>query len=212
LKAGVLLKIVYRIVSALLALCVIPAAYFLSFLKYGFSAVVINIGDEVSIKYLFDQFLDKNSPLNGLFGGSGDFFANASVKSLMPAGISFLVFFALAILISLVVFFFAAFSNMRLTITCLGAGGFLSIIGVYISFGRFAAPLLSGSTAISDFLNIGSLGFLVDSAIKIEIFRLTSATMIMGLIFSLIVIWGLAFVLTDDGSEKIRDRNLKTKK
>ena len=89
------MKIVFRIVTAALALCVIPAAYFLSFLKFGFSAVVMNIADDISISRAVTALTDETSPLNGFFSGSGGgkFFENEWVQSLMPAAISFLVFF-----------------------------------------------------------------------------------------------------------------------
>ncbi|MEI6578133.1 MAG: hypothetical protein WCN92_01565 [Eubacteriales bacterium] len=205
------MKIVYRLVTALLALCVIPASYFLSFLKYGINAVVINIGDDISLKILYDQLINKTSPLNTLFSGTGasEFFTNASIKSLMPAAICFLVFFAIAIILSLVIFFFAVFSKKLIVITSLGGAGLLSIIGAYISFGRLASPLTSGAIKINDFVDKSKIGALlnivvglVGSAIKIEVLKLTSATLIMALIFASIIIWGLAFIVTDDGSDK----------
>lgn len=215
------MKIVFRIVSAALALCVIPAAYFLSFLKFGFSAVLINIGDDVSISEAVTAFTDETSPLNGFFSGSGGgiFFENEWVQSLMPAAISFLVFFAIAIILSLVIFFFSVFSNKRLVITCLGGGGILAMIGAYISFGRFAAPLLDGTVQLSSLFNTADLSALMSigvqllgSAIGVEMLQLTSATLIMTLIFAAIVIWGLAYILTEDESEKLQRKLKKAKK
>jgi hypothetical protein len=202
------MKIVFRIITAALALCVIPAAFLLPFIKFVFSAVVINVGDDYSIKGLYNEFFDKTSPLNGMFGTSGDLLANPTVKMLMPAAITFLVFFCLALVISLVIFFFAVFSNKRLVMTCLGGGGLLSVIGAYIAFGRLASPLLDGTVQISDFLNMGMLGFLVDAAVKFDTLKLTSAPLIMALTFGAIVIWGLAYILTEDESEK-KQRRLK---
>lgn len=212
------MKIVYRIVSALLALCVIPAAYYLSFVKYGISAG-IKIGDNQSLKELYTQFADKSSPFHGMLSGSGDFFANASVKSLMPAGICFLVFFAVALILSLVIFFFSVFSNKRLVITCLGGGGLLSMIAAYISFGRLVSPLLDGTMPVTSLFSIDDLSTwlkfaiqIAGSAIKIEVLQLTSATMIMSLIYAAIVIWGLAYILTEDESEKKLRRLKKANK
>ena len=206
------MKIVFRIIMAALALCVIPAAFLLPFIKFVFSAVVINVGDDYSIKGLYDEFFDKSSPLNGMFGTSGELLANPAVKTLMPAAVTFLVFFCLALLISLVIFFFAVFSNKRLMMTCLGGGGLLSVIGAYIAFGRLAAPLLDGTIKVSDFINMGMLGFLVDAALKFDTLKLTSATLIMSLTFAAIVIWGLAYILTEDESEKRERRLQKAKK
>ncbi|HZK39882.1 MAG TPA: hypothetical protein VFD23_07010 [Clostridia bacterium] len=206
------MKYVFRAVSAILALCVLPAAYFLSFIQFVFSAVIANIGDDFSIKEIFEQFFDKSSPLYGLLDNSSQLLANASVKVLMPAGITFLSFFALALVVSFVIFFFALFSNKRLVITGLGGVGFLSVIGMYIAFGRFATPLLDGTIQVNDFLNVGTLGFLINSVVKIELFKLTSAPLIMAVIFALIVIWGLAFIITEDESEKKQRRLEKAAK
>ncbi len=210
--------IVFRIVTAALALCVIPAAYFLSFLKFGFSAVVMNIADDISISRAVTALTDETSPLNGLFSGSGNFFENEWVPSLMPAAISFLVFFAIAIILSLVIFFFAVFSNKRLAMTCLGGGGIIAMIGAYISFGRFAAPLMDGTISVGNLISTEDLSALLSiavqflgSAIKVEILQLTSATLIMTLIFAAIVIWGLAYMLTEDESEKQQRRVKKEK-
>ena len=213
------MKIVFRIVTAALALCVIPAAYFLSFLKFGISAVVMNIADDISISRAVSALTDETSPLNGLFSGSGNFFENELMQSLMPAAISFLVFFAIAIVLSLVIFFFAVFSNKRLVMTCLGGGGVLAMIAAYISFGRFAAPLLDGSISLGNLISTKDLSAIfsiavqfLGSAIKVEILQLTSATMIMTLIFAVIVIWGLAYILTEDESEKKQRKLNKAKK
>ena len=212
------MKIVFRIVTAALALCVIPAAYFLSFLKFGFSAVVMNIADDISISRAVTALTDETSPLNGLFSGAGNLFENEWVQSLMPAAISFLVFFAIAIILSLVIFFFAVFSNKRLAMTCLGGGGIIAMIGAYISFGRFAAPLMDGTISVGNLISTEDLSALLSiavqflgSAIKVEILQLTSATLIMTLIFAAIVIWGLAYMLTEDESEKQQRRVKKEK-
>jgi hypothetical protein len=215
------MKIVFRIITAALALCVIPAAYFLSFLKYAFDAVVIKIADDISISGAVKALTDETSPLNGFFNssGGGKFFENEWVQSLMPAAVSFLVFFAIAIILSLVIFFFAVFSNKRLVMTCLGGGGLLAMIAAYISFGRFAAPLLDGTVQLSSLFNTADLSALMSigvqllgSAIGVDTLQLTSAPLIMALTYGAIVIWGLAYILTEDESEKKQRRLQKAKK
>ena len=52
----------------------------------------------------------------------------------------------------------------------------------------------------------------VGSAITLKGLRLTSATMIMTVLFALIVIWGLAFILTEDENEKKARRMEKAAK
>ncbi len=204
------MKIVYRIGAAVLALCVFPAALFLPILQYAVSAVITNIGDSVTLHYLYTRFTDESSPLHGLFDGSGgDFFEKEAVKRLVPAGVSFLVFFALALLLAVAVFVVAAVSYKRLAVIILSAAGILSIIGSYVAFGKFAAPLLSGELSVLDFFDIKDAGTLLGivisfagSAIKVEQFTLASAPLIMGVVFAVIIVWSGAFLLTEDPAEK----------
>lgn len=213
------MKIVYRIVTALLALCIIPAAYFLSFLEYGIDAAVVVIRDDITLRQVSGVLMDKTSPINEFLSGSGNFFQNALVKSLMPAAISFLVFFAIALIVSLVIFFFAVLSNKRLVITCLAGGGLLAMIATYISFAQFTKPLLDGSITLASLIDTTDLSLLlnlavqfVGSSITLAGLRLTSATVIMTLIFAVIMIWGLAYMLTEDESEKNARRLEKANK
>jgi hypothetical protein len=210
MKAGVFLKIVFRVISAALALCVIPAAFFLDLLRVRVSVTLLPkaIQDDISIKRIYD-LLAPGGSFSGLFSGKGNLLADATVKSLMPAGICFASFFVLALLLSLVIFFSAVFSKKQLVITCLGAGGLVSVIAAYISFGRLVAPILSGAVSISDFVNIGALGLLVDSAIKFQMLRLTSATFVMGLVFAAIAIWGIAYIVTDENFGKKPVKKIK---
>ncbi len=213
------MKILFRVVAALLALCVFPAAYFLSFFKFAISAVVMNIADDVSIHSAVKFFADPDSPAGALLRDTGGFWKNEWIEPLKPAGISFLVFFALALVLALVIFFFAAFSNKRLVVTCLGVAGVLAMIGVYISFGRFAAPLLDGTITLTSIISTEELSFLLSitvsllgSVVELKMFQLTSATLVMSLIFAGIAIWGLAFIITQDENERKKERELRAAK
>lgn len=214
------MKIVFRIVSALLALCVIPAAYFINLFTYRINAVIRTIGDDVSVHKIVHDFFGEGGYLKGVFNGSGsDFLSNPSVKRLMPAAICFLAFFALALIISLVIFFFAVFSRKRLVITCLGGGGLLSVIAAKISFHMLAAPLLSGEITLNSFINSSKLSSIIGmilkfgvSMVKFQTLKLTSAPVIMIVIFAAIVIWGLANILTDDDLGKKPVKKVKKAK
>jgi hypothetical protein len=82
-----------------------------------------------------------------------------------------------------------------------------------------AAPLLDGTISVSSLISTEDLSALfsiavqlLGSAIDVEILQLTSATMIMTLVFAVIVVWGLAYILTEDESEKAARRLKKAKK
>lgn len=214
------MKIVYRIGAAVLALCVFPAAVFLPILQYTVSAVITNIGDSVSLHYIYTRFTDESSPLHGLFDGSGGgFFEKEAVKRLVPAGIGFLVFFILALLLAVAVFVVAAASYKRLAVIILSAAGILSIIGSYIAFGKLAAPLLSGELSVLDFFDMKDAGTLLGivisfagAAIKVEQLTLASAPLMMGVVFAVIIVWSGAFLLTEDPAEKRAAKELKSKR
>lgn len=209
------MKIVYRIVAALLAAAVFPAAYFLALIRIrvGVSLLPSDVMEELSIQRLVELF-GQDGYLSGLFDGrdGSEFFALPAVKSLMPAAVSFGVFFVLALLLALVIVFFAALSNKRTVITCLGGGGLLSMIAAMISFGQLASPIIKGTISVGDFLNMGFIGALVGSAVQVKILQLTSAAIMMTVLFAAIVLWGLAFIVTDEDRQPKPIKPTKNKK
>lgn len=212
------MKIVYRIVAALLALAIIPSAYFLSFFYYSFDAALVYVADEVYISGLVDMFKDDTESIKKFFSGDGSFLSSHGAQQIKPPLISFAVFFALALLLSVVILLFAIFSNKRLLITSLGGLGLAFMGAAYISFGKLADLLTSGQVPLSSFFDTDGFSFLIKMGIQmaggflgLEVLRLTTATLIMTLLFAAIVVWGLAFILTEDDKEKA-ERKLKKSK
>ncbi|NLP47466.1 MAG: hypothetical protein GX345_00810 [Clostridiales bacterium] len=204
------MKFVYRLVAALLALAIIPSAYFLSFFYYSFDAGLLYVADEVYISDTVNSLSGNDSVIKDLLTGKSEILSSHGVEQIKPTLIIFVAFFALALILSLIIFFFALFSNKQGLITALAGGGLASMAGVYISFGHMAKMLTSGQIPLSSFFESQGLSFLLnlgiqlaDSILGLKALRLTSATLIMTVLFAAIVIWGLAFILTDDSKEKV---------
>jgi len=208
------MKAVYRIVTALTGLGVFACAIFLPLfrLRIGVTLLKTDIQEDFSIYSLYN-YLKPNGSLDGLITGEGNFLNNPYVKHLMPAAVTFAAFFAAALLLALIVVFFAALSNQKLVIGILSAAGVACLIGSYIAFGRLASPLLDGSISLPELLNLGFISStLVGAAVKLVLLRLTSATFFMILCFAGIILWTLAFVLTEDDKEKLQRANEKAAK
>ncbi|HOO26318.1 MAG TPA: hypothetical protein PKW24_06865 [Clostridiales bacterium] len=212
------MKIVYRIVAALLALAIIPSVYFLSFLYYSFDAALVYVADEVYVKDVIEMVKDDTESIKKFFSGDGNFLSSHGAQQIKPSLISFAVFFTLALLLSIVIFFFAVFSNKRILITGLGGLGLAFMGAAYLSFGKLADLLTSGKVPLSSFFDTEGFSFLIKMGIQmagglmgLKTLRLTSAPLIITLLFAAIVVWGLAFILTEDDKEKA-ERKLKKAK
>ena len=200
------MKAVYRIVAALTSLGVFACAVFLPLfrVRIGVTLLGSDIQEDFSI-YRRYNYLKPQGTLDGLFTGDGKLMDNPYIKILMPSAITFAAFFAAALLIALVVFFFAALSNQKLVICILSGAGIACLIGSYIAFGRMASPLLDGSISLPELLNLGFIsGTVVGAAVKLVVLRLVSAPFFMILCFAGIILWTLAFVLTEDEKEKMK--------
>lgn len=208
------MKAVYRIVAALLSMGVFASAVFLPLfrIRIGVTLMEADIQEDFSIYRLYN-YLKPNGTLDGLFTGNGDFLDNPYIKHLMPAAVTFAAFFAAALLIALIAWFFAVLSNRKLVIGILGAAGIICMIGSYIAFGRMAKPLLDGSISLPELLDLGFISStLIGAAVKLAVLRLISAPFFMILCFAAIILWTLAFILTEDDKEKLRRANEKAAK
>lgn len=192
------MKAVYRVVSAALALCVIPAAYFSSLFRINLSTSFIDtaLGEEFSIHRLLSFSSDFGSSLDGMFSGAS--FTEglwAAIEPIRAALICFVVFYLLAVLIALAAAIVSAASGKRAAVVILGSAGIICMIGVFISFNKLSTPLLDGSLSVGTLLNIPLIG----SLIEVSAFTLLSAPTIMLILFIAVVLWTVSFYITEIG-------------
>ncbi len=154
--------IVYRVVTAVMAILIFPL--------FGFLDLIYIQVDHKSISDLLGSLTQNAKPnlqvtyetfsipelidLLKLFNG----FKSESATSILdnPAFYPLFAaigFIAVALVLSLVIFFFAAFSNKVKVITGLSAAGFLCSVVSFFCFSEgFAAPIIDGTVTISQLL------------------------------------------------------------
>lgn len=200
----------YRIIMAILALCVPIAGYFSNYFYYlvqsdvwkmisQFSGNDADTGETygfISFNKIVQEYLPKMSGDMGEISGLAD-----AISVLKPALISFAVFLALAVVIAVVVFFFSCFSKKKLAPLCISAGGVLAMIGVRISFQYISAPLLDGTISLSNFFESSIITAVLPFIAKLTEFRLTTGYFLMLFLFIAMILWAGANMLITLGDK-----------
>ena len=209
--------IVYRVVTAIMAAAMIPFALlskmiFIVVMHEEVSSVLNALlgTDDPSGTYfewgfldLFDSssslslFIDEDSFSDFQFSTVWD---NVYLRAVFIA----LVFFAIALVISLVILGFAVFSNKIKVITGLSVGGLLAMGASWIAFTNFfARPLTSGEISLREvFDGMGAIASLAVGLIDITTVRLMSA--FYGVFFLMlgILIWSVSVMIVNASDEK----------
>ncbi|MDR1410191.1 MAG: hypothetical protein LBJ12_08055 [Oscillospiraceae bacterium] len=201
----------YKIITALVALLVIPALLFLPILQLHVVASVVSVDFKQSVdaKWIFHFAKDKqtgNEALDKYLSGNGDvskIWENmGSIHTritIYVVAVVLSVLFALAI-IALV--FVLKQKKGKLWVLALSGAGLLSSITASAAFSSIAAPLLNGTIKLGTLLGIGSIA---DGFINLERFTGGSAVPVVLLLFLLLMIIVTVFLALDymnDNKEK----------
>lgn len=218
--------ILYRVITAVLAAAVFPAAYFGKMILINFDhetisqllALFTSEEAETTGTYLEMSLYEMPATLreySSILGGSGfdikSFLQNDNFTGLIVAA----AFFIIALILALVIIGFAAFSSKPKTVAALSAGGILSMIASYVSFNSFfASPIISGEVSISSLLNVESaiakfaLGLIEVSGIYLRNAFYIPAFLLLG-----ILVWSTAVIVVNmgDAAEKEPKKPKKAK-
>lgn len=195
-------KIVYRVISAVLAACVIPAALFAPIVRIvgGISLSKGNLlAYSLSIKQIYTFLSGRTSYENF---GFGSVWENEAFIKLKPALFTLCGFIILSVIIALVTFFFAALTNMRKTVCCLSVGGMLSVVGMFISFKALAAPLIDQTITLGSFFSSMIMSILIDALGEITDFQAGGAFWLMLFAFGAVFVWSISNILIEVGETK----------
>lgn len=208
----------YRIIMAVLALCVPIAGYFADYFYYLVNSEVFKFlaqmkgdtadtGDtynSVSLRRIVEMLEPsigkESSDLSGLL---------ESVAVLKPALISFAVFFVLAVVLALVIFFFSCFSKKKLAPLCISVGGVLAMIGVRVSFHYISAPILDGTVSLASFFENPIITAVLPFIAKVAEFRLTTGYFLMLFLFIAMALWAGANMLIALGDKPQKVKKVK---
>lgn len=214
------MKVVYRVVNALLAALVFPATYFLElfFIKISFSDSLSGISDLIA-KFVPDA---SKNPLNyglqesitlkrvvDIFTGKDRLseFLNTGEKLSWPAGldpikphlIACAVLLGVALLAALFIFIWSICSGRRLPPVIAAVIGVGATIAMTIVFNHAARHLVGSETALVDLFGGGILSTLVGSAIQVDSLVLGGFQNALIILFALVIVWAVIFFAIELG-------------
>ena len=193
-------KIVYKVVTALLALAAIPIAIFSPMIRIvgDVSIGKTYVGEDVSLYDVYDLFFSEHS----LFNGFGDYKLTDPVRATLPALIAAGVLLVLAIVIGLAAGVVAVSSRKKLPVLCLSVVSLLCVIGMFIAFNRhFAVPYLDGTISVGNlgFIEEGILEAILSALIHLRVLQIASAGFLLCAVYGAMILWLLAYIVVEIG-------------
>lgn len=203
------MKIVDRIVSALLSFAVIPVAIFVPMLHWIYQILGYDILNSVLGGELTSPgdtgMTEDNYSLYALYNQLKSFgidfkemFTSDKVNPVTEPVIPFIkmtaVFFIVALLIALAAGIVSIVSNAKKTQMILGGCGVASLIGMMVSFNKFATPVIEGKVTVGSLFDVPALSFIT----KVYNLNLSTAWVFMIILFGALILWSLSYILTSD--------------
>ncbi len=209
--------IIYRVVTAAMAVAIFPLAYFAKMLfvvvKHEELSGILNLFTETEdpggtyFEFAIADVFDSNSTVNMLLkmnDGEGFSFSAIWENEYLRAVLFTAIFFAIALVIALVILGFAIFSNKQKVIACLSVGGLLAMAASFISFTTFFAnPITSGEVSIGKVFELS--GFVVNLALgffDITTIQLEGAFFWVAFLLLGILIWSVSVIIVNASDEK----------
>lgn len=206
--------IVYRVVTAVIAVAMYPMFYFANLFTIEIRHTQIsdlinklNGGDTLHVTHESFSLATMSKWIESLSkftNDSFDFKTNILQNSTFTPIVVAVVFVAIALIIGLVIIGFAAFSNKTKVVIGLSAAGFLSTVASNISFGVFAKPIISGDVTLAKLFDID--GVIASQIISLlgEVSIFTLDTAFYAVMFSMlaILIWSASVFVVNKSEEK----------
>lgn len=213
--------ILYRVVTAILAVAMFPAVYFADIFTFEIAHTSIsnllgglNLNGEEGMNSTLHTTYDSLSLhelpewidlFSGFTNEDFDFKVSILQNALYRPVIIAVMFLAIALVLGLVILGFAIFSNKIKVITALSGAGFLCTLASYISFtGFFAEKVLAGDITISQLFNIdGIIASAVVSFLgEVILFTLDGAFFAVMFLLLAICLWSISVMIVNASDEK----------
>ena len=215
------MKVVYRVVNALLAALVFPATYFLEmiFIKVSFNDDLSDVSDliakfipdasknplnyglqeSITLKRIVD-IVTGNDRLSTLLPDGGKLSWPAGLDPIKPHLIACVVLLGVALLTALFVFIWSVCSNRRLPPAIAAAVGVAATVAMIIVFNRAAAHLMNGDLNLVEIVaGSGLLSSLLGKALQIDSLVLGGFQNAIIILLGLVVVWTLIFFAIELG-------------
>ena len=213
--------IMYRVVTAILAIAMFPAVYFANLFTFeiahtsisnllgglnlngeeGMSGTLHTTYDSISLHKLPEWIELFSTFTNEEFDFKASVLQNALYRPVVVA----VAFLAIALVIGLVILGFAIFLNKIKVITALSASGFLCTVASYVSFtGFFAEKVLAGEITISQLLNMDGIimSTVVNLIGEVILFTLDGAFFAVMFLLLGICLWSVCVMIVNYSDEK----------
>lgn len=211
------MKYVYRIVNALLAAAVFPAAIFLEFILVRLSTSIVEVGLEetFTLRQILGFFFGDERILGFSYADLKSPGAFEFPKALDPVKgylIATAVAFAIAIVAALFIIIWSICSNKRIPVIVSSVLGIAAIAVMNYCFNTAAAPLIDGSINIVSLFSSGLIATLLGNYVFVD--TLCFAGFQNGIIiaFVAILLWTAAFYIVEIGDPEEEKTPKKAKK
>lgn len=211
--------IVYRVVTAAMAVAIFPLAYFAKMIFVvvmheevsNFLGLFIESGTEdpggTYFEWSIADVFDPGNFANWLITmNEGKKFSLTPIweNVYLRAVLFAVIFFAIALIIALVILGFAIFSNKQKVIACLSSGGLLAMIASFVSFTSFFAnPIVNDEVSVAQAFNIsGAVANIALGLIDITTIQLEGAFFWVAFLLLAILIWSVSVIIVNASDEK----------
>ncbi len=213
--------ILYRVVTAILAIAIYPLFYFADFFMIeiyhtDISNLMNSLIENSTLYTTYEKISVHELPqwintFSTFTNEDFDFKASILQNELYRPVIIAVVFLAIALVLGLVILGFAAFSNKINVITALSGAGFLCTLASYISFtGFFAEPVLNGEITLTELFNIDGIimSLIMQYIGEVKVFALQGGFFAVMFLLLGICAWSVSVMIVNAGEEK--EKQMKT--
>lgn len=211
------MKYVYRIVNALLAAAIFPAALLLEFVLVRLSTSIVEVGLEetFTLRQILGFFFGDERILGFSYADMKSPGAFEFPKALDPVKgylIASAVAFAIAIVAAIFIIIWSICSNKRIPVIISCVLGIAAVIVMNSCFNAATAPLVEGSINVVSLFSSGILASLLGNIVFVD--TLCFAGFQNGIIiaFIAILLWTAAFYIVEIGDTEEEKAPKKAKK
>jgi len=221
------MKLVYKLISALLAIAVLPVMFFLPFLDLNVTSSLFKEGIAFngSLQSLLSGDLTLatgNEAVDKLLGNMDYKALWTALGELRTPLIISVVSLVLALLLALVAAVVSLAAKKKSTLAVLGGAGLLATIAGLVSFGFVSGPVLDGSFDVLSLMGpnmdsmkglANALSALTGDLLSVKTFRLDTAVTVMFMLFLGLLMWSVCWYIAEimlDGGKLERKKKVLT--
>lgn len=201
------MKVLYRIVNALLAAAMFPVIIFTDFIAFRLSTPFVDtvgLQESISIKFIIDVITGEEHFWHEMIfkNGTGSFSWPSALDPVKGRLITFAVCFVLIVLIALFIIIWSICSSKRIPILAASAAGLIATIVMIACFNSAAALFVDGTINIIDVFSSNWIVSLLGNAVSTDGLILGGFHNGVMFLFIGLLVWTGAYYLIELGEPK----------